>query len=181
MRSITERPEEDQDILLSDEQAVWNVATLNDPIDGRPKLTRLRWNRAEAAKSSEQFLDATTQWRPADVKFIFLSRVALGKCYDYGSKFAKSTNFAPTGYHSWSGTEGDLDISNLTEREKFDEYAADCKALLAKGSEYGRQYIVGSDASSYTYPAYLIEYECKRTRPKPQAAGSSSRKRKASA
>jgi hypothetical protein len=77
-----------------------------------------------------------------------------------------SNSFEPllmAGFDSWSGTEADWQIDNLTERVKFEEYGVDCTQLLANGSNYGMQYVVDSDGAAQTYPAYLVEYVNKRT------------------
>ena len=186
-------PEKDQDILVGkdfsthpdevsddDVRAVWNVEQVGPPVLKREEcqLTRLRWNKAEAKKVlSEQVDLKRTKWQPADVKYIFLARVALGACKDYGSKCAENLRQAPPGYQSWSGTENDCCTKQLQERAQYEEYKIDCEQVMSNGARNGRQYIVDFNCSSYTYPAYLLEYESTRTRPKVEAAGTESRKR----
>jgi len=164
------RPSVGDDIIGGkDDPVVWNVTAVGAVGDANMcSLRRMRWRASDAFKPREHDerlgsgSQGTTRWQPADVKFVFLARVALGKTKPFGNKCKVGMREAP-GFDSWSGTEADLQIDNLTERVKFEEYRVDCANLLANGSKYGMQYVVDSDGAAQTYPAYLVEYINKRT------------------
>ena len=100
-----------------------------------------------------------------NVRQLILAKVALGACKEYGSDKSPDTKaMAPNGYHSVSGTEGDMAFikgwindelaqpPHLQNKKQLAGY----RTLVANGAEYGRQYVV--HRSNQAYPAYLVTY-----------------------
>ena len=94
---------------------------------------------------------------------LILTNVALGNCKDYMESNAPETKaIAPNGYHSVSGTEGNMAFMQGwidKERQKTtpsQRLIDDYQALLDNGAKYGRQYVV--NRSNQAYPAYLVTY-----------------------
>ena len=85
-------------------------------------------------------------------KQLILANVVLGNMMDYGNQILQERKaIEPNGYHSLSGTEGDMQF--LKPHQGMPQY----RALFEQGSKYGRQYVV--HRSNQTYPAYLVTYK----------------------
>ena len=175
--------------------AVYTVLDIG--ADGNSMLYRLPWNasRKERPNAIEHCrlgngVGDTTLWRYADRRYSILAAVALGRVKDYGKAFRESLERAPDGYHSVSGTEGDLNIQQVTDRCKwYPEWERDFAPLQERGCEFGQQYVVFHE--SQAVPRFIIRYRRKRAvspswqpppAPEPPAARRpppSSRKRRA--
>jgi len=182
-------PRVGDDVLLDDPSApgVYEVVQVGappleaheQPHAHRCHLRLLRWDIDEDDKLSEaKRLEARIlgsdgcKWRRADVKFLFLCRVALGASRNYGSVvFKKTQNLQELiETDSWGGTEEHLDFAQVQQRLKWQEHTADYTALCEK-PEHGRQFVV--DNGTQVYPAYLVRYVRPRVKPNADAASAS--------
>ena len=126
-------PSVGDDVLLGDERLkyeVLGVGTGADPTSCR--LRQLHWEKNEAGAGqvrgyqlgADGVGDETSEWHPADVRYLILADVALGRCKDYGREepnikggelLREPIEHDPTSgerveFHSVSGTEQVRDL-----------------------------------------------------------------------
>jgi len=162
------------DVMLGDGLETYNVLRVD--ADGTCQLRRLRWNaqrREQLHEDIERRLGdgehGTTLWRHADRRYAILTAVALGRVHALGHEFNEDLQRAPNGYHSVSGTEGDLEIEQVSNRSAwYEEWRDDMAPLRERGSEYGLQYIVYHEVQ--TCPRFIVRYRRRRLGPPPPKA-----------
>eukprot|EP00040_Diaphanoeca_grandis_P036456 m.232382 g.232382 ORF g.232382 m.232382 type:complete len:1204 (-) comp33621_c1_seq1:57-3668(-) len=96
----------------------------------------------------------------SNTKQILLAKVTLGKMMDYMSRIPDlCAAVEPHGYHSVSGTEGDLKFLSRKQSllQTHGNWTSQHEMLVRHGDELGRQYVV--HRSNQVYPAYLVTYE----------------------
>lgn len=142
--------------------------------DGMCQLRRLRWavtNAGGRARQEPLHPDlwirlgngesGTRLWHYADRRYAIVTAVALGRVHAYGREFNERLERAPEGFHAVSGTEGDLDILQVSHRSRwYQEWREDMAPLSQRGAEYGLQYVVYHEIQ--TCPRFIVHYRRKR-------------------
>jgi hypothetical protein len=114
---------------------------------------------AEHAIYSDTIVPHTTN-NGDNTKQMILALVTLGKNKDYGSDIPKyKAAVEPEGFHSISGTEGDMQFlkDRKPELEQVGVWTPAHQQLVDKGRKFGRQYVV--HRSNLVYPAFLVTYK----------------------
>ena len=177
----TQSPAVGDDVMLGDGLETYNV--LRVELDGTCQLRRLRWDAHHKEQTHQDEIhrlgngeDDTVLWRYADRRYAILTAVALGNVNLFGAEFREDLQRAPDGFHSVSGTEGDLAISQVLSRSDwYQEWRVDMAPLRQRGAEYGLQHVVYHEVQ--TCPRFIVRYRRKRVGPAPPERSSSSRGR----
>jgi hypothetical protein len=85
--------------------------------------------------------------------FLIRVRMLLGHVMDYKEQLAEDILHTPKGYHSWKGTETDLQHTFGQDDIKNNR---DVQTLKKNGKEMGRQHI--TQKAAMVYPEYIIRY-----------------------
>eukprot|EP00040_Diaphanoeca_grandis_P026435 m.148044 g.148044 ORF g.148044 m.148044 type:complete len:563 (-) comp30574_c3_seq3:375-2063(-) len=95
-----------------------------------------------------------------DTKQMILALVTLGKNKDYGAKIpTHKAAVEPEGYHSISGTEGDMKFlqAQKSKLEDLGCWTPGHQQLVDHGKRFGKQYVV--HRSNMVYPEYIVTYK----------------------
>ena len=166
--------------FLGEEPELWHSTSTTDPFKVCKDGFDLTYSKVitnpndEAARSSAYGLGLYFAAHPlyshcivpcpatcADTKYVkdrtgyllIRVRMLLGNVKDYGAEEQTTRVHTPEGYHSWTGTEGNLQLTF----EKVDlKHDHDLRKLKANGKTMGRQYITQN--ASMVYPEYIIRY-----------------------